>query len=316
MKRINDLYGEICSIENLVLADKKARLGKSKQKEIIIHDKYRENNILKLHKLLVNKEYKTSKYYIFKIFENKERIIYKLPYYPDRIVHHAIMNILESIFVKCFIVTTFNCIKKRGIKAAYNAITKALLDKENTTYCLKLDINKFYPSINNEILKDLLRSKFKDKDLLYLLDEIIDSTTGVPIGNYLSQYFANFYLNRFDHWIKEKLKIKYYFRYCDDIVIFHKDKEYLHKLLREIEEYLYKNLKLKVKSNWQVFPVESRGVDVLGFRFYHKYILLRDSIKKRFIKMMKYNRNIKSIASYNGWLSLCNSKNLKRKYYD
>ncbi len=233
---------------------------------------------------------------------------------PDRIVHHGILNILEPIFVKTFISTTFNCIKKRGIMGAHRAVTKALLDKNNTTYCLKLDIKKFYPNIDNNILKQLLRKKFKDKDLVYLLDEIIDSTKGQPIGNYLSQYFANFYLTYFDHWLKENKNVKYYFRYCDDIVILHSDKQYLHNLFKEIQEYLFNNLNLCIKSNYQIFPVDIRGIDFVGYKFRHDYILLRKSIKRKFIRMVLYNRNKKSLASYYGWLKYCNSINLQTKY--
>jgi RNA-directed DNA polymerase len=314
LKRYNNLYSKIYDTDNLILADKKARKGKLKQDGVKLHDINRDDNIINLHHLLVNKEYKTSEYKIFKIFEEKERIIFQLPYYPDRILHHGVMNILEPIFVSCFTKDTYSCIKKRGIHGAYRAIKTALLDKENSHYCLKIDIRKFYPSVNHIILKELLRKKFKDNDLLELLDEIIDSSEGLPIGNYISQYLANFYLTYFDHWIKENKQIKYYSRYCDDIVILAKDKESLHILLREIEEYLYTNLRLKL-SNHQIFPVRKKGIDFVGYRFFsYSYILLRNSTKKRFIKMIKYNKNSKSIASYNGWLKYCNSKNLQNKY--
>lgn len=314
MKRYNNLYEKIYNLDNLILADRKARIGKSNKKEIIEFDKNKHQNLINLQNKLINNNYKTSEYHIFKIYEKKERVIYKLPYYPDRIVHHAIMNILESIFVSTFINNTFNCIKKRGILGAHKAVKKSLKDKYNTKYCLKLDIKKFYPNINNNILKLLLRKKFKDNDLLKLLNEIIDSTQGLPIGNYLSQYLANFYLSYFDHWIKENKQMKYYFRYCDDIVILHNNKEYLHKIFKDIEYYLKINLKLEIKNNYQIYPVRSRGIDFVGYKFYHHYILLRKSIKKNYIKMIKYNNNIKSKASYKGWLDHCNSINLKRKY--
>lgn len=314
MKRIGGLYEQICSIKNLILAERKARRGKSKQRGVIKFDEDPIGKLLHLRDVLVAKKFRTSKYYIFRLFEGKERIIYRLPYYMDRIVHHALMNILEPIFVSTFISTTFNCIRGRGIMGLYRAVTKALLDVDNTVYCLKLDIKKFYPNIDNSILKFLLRKKFKDQDLLTMLDEIIDSTQGIPLGNYLSQFLANFYLTYFDHWLKETLLVKYYFRYCDDIIIFHKDKEYLHELLKSIQKYLDTNLKLKVKSNYQVFPIEARGVDIVGYKFYHEYVLLRKSIKKRFIRMMLLYRNRGSIVSYNGWLKYCCSKNLKLKY--
>lgn len=314
MKRTGNLYQKICSLDNLILAESKARKGKSKHKDIIKFDLNKDNNLLKLHKLLINKSFKNSEYHVFTIFEGKERRIYKLPYYPDRIVHHAIMNILEPLFVSSFTSNTYSCIKGRGIHKGLVDVNNALNDKDNTQYCLKLDISKFYPNVDHDILKQLLRKKFKDKDLLYLLDEIIESAPGLPIGNYLSQFLANFYLTYFDHWIKEELKVKYYFRYCDDLVILSSNKKELHELRIKIQEYLKANLKLKIKSNYQVFPIKDRGLDFLGYKSYHDYILLRKSIKLRFIKMIKYNYNNKSIASYNGWLSWSNSKNLIHKY--
>lgn len=313
MKRINNLFEKIISIENLMLADEKAQKGKSKQYGVILHNKRKEENILKLHDMLVSKTYKTSEYDIFKIYEPKEREIFRLPYFPDRITHHAVMNVLEPIFVATFTADTYSCIKGRGVHKASFAVRKALRNVEETTYCLKLDIKKFYPSIDHEILKALLRKKFKDADLLWLLDEIIDSAPGLPIGNYLSQYLANFYLTYFDHYIKEVLKVKNYSRYADDIVITHWSKEYLHRLLRLIETYFKTHLKLEIKSNWQVFLVDARGIDFGGYVHFHKYVLIRKSIKKRFARMLKKRRNPQSIASYLGWLKHCNSKNLMKK---
>ncbi len=314
MKRIGNLYEQIYSWDNLVLADQKARIGKSKYKEIKNFDLNKETNLTLLQDLLINNNYKTSEYTVFKVIQEKERIISKLPYFPDRILHHAVMNILQVYFVKCFVSNTFNCIKGRGIHKAFYKLKRDLKDTNNTQYCLKLDIEKFYPSINHDILKFLLRKKFKDNKLLILLDEIIDSTGGIPIGSYLSQYFGNFYLTYFDYWVKEKLKIKYYYRYCDDLVILHSDKTYLYKVKKEIRNYLSSNLKLTIKSNYQIFPINKRGIDFIGYKFYHTHVLLRKRIKKNYIKMIKYNNNDKSKASYHGWLVHCNSKNLENKY--
>jgi retron-type reverse transcriptase len=223
------------------------------------------------------------------------------------------MNILEPVFVLIFTADTYSCIKKRGIHAAAAALKSALKDQAHTQYCLKLDIKKFYPSVDHDILKVLLRRKFKDPDLMDLLDEIIDSADGLPIGNYLSQYFANFYLTYFDHWLKEDLQVKYYFRYADDMVILSGDKPYLHLLLSEIRNYLQQNLKLTVKENYQVFPVEARGIDFVGYVFRHTHTRLRKSIKKNFARMLRRNKNPQSIASYRGWAVHCNSKNLLKK---
>ncbi|WP_265427859.1 RNA-directed DNA polymerase [Chryseobacterium sp. YIM B08800] len=313
MKRIGDLYQKIISIENLNIADRKAQKGKSKQYGILRHNKNPDHNIWELHKILIDKTYKTSDYDVFKVYEPKERDVFRLPYFPDRITHHAIMNILEPIFLKVFTSDSYSCIKGKGIHSASFAVRKALKNVEETKYCLKLDIRKFYPSIDHDILKLLLKRKFKDKDLLWLLDEIIDSAPGLPIGNYLSQYFANFYLTYFDHWIKEVLRVKFYFRYADDIVILHSDKSRLHQILNLIKLYLEQNLKLEVKDNWQIFPVEKRGIDFVGYVHFHTHVLLRKSIKKRFAQMLKRNPKRESIASYKGWSKHCNSKNLIKK---
>jgi retron-type reverse transcriptase len=313
MKRVNNLYEKICSIDNLMLADSIARKGKLTQPGIIGHDRNRNKNIRDLHMMLINKTYKTSEYTTFTIFEPKERLIFRLPYYPDRIVHHAIMNILEPIFVATFTSNTYSCIKKRGIHAAVNAIKHALKDNSGTQFCLKLDIKKFYPSVDHNILKTLLRKKFKDPGILWLLDEIIDSADGLPIGNYLSQYMANFYLTYFDHWIKEKKCVRYYFRYADDMVILSDNKPYLHQLLSDIRIYLQENLRLVVKDSYQVFPVDTRGIDFLGYVFRHSHVLLRKRIKQSFARKVANNSNRQSIASYIGWAKHCNGINLVKK---
>lgn len=310
MKRISNLYKTIYDIDNLILADNIARKGKLKQPGIIEHDKNRMANLEALSLILKNKTYKTSNYTTFTIYEPKERVIYRLPYYPDRITHHAIMNILEPIFVSTITKDTYSCIKKRGIHAAANAVKAALRDEHNTTYCLKLDIKKFYPNVDHNILKQLIRKKIKDYDLLWLLDGIIDSAEGLPIGNYLSQYLANFYLTYFDHWLKEDMKVQYYFRYADDIVILSNNKPYLHCLLSDIRHYLDEKLHLQVKDNYQVFPVDARGIDFVGYVFRHSHTRLRKSIKQNFARMLASNRNKLSIASYSGWVKHCNGKNL------
>lgn len=314
MKRTGNLYNKIISLENLRLADTKAQRGKSKQTGVINHNKNKEQNILNLHKSLVNKTYRTTEYSVFNLYEPKKREISVLSYYPNRIVHHAIMIYLEPILTKLLISQTYSCIKKRGIHKCLSDLTKALKDEINTTYCLKLDIRRFYLSVNKDILKLLLRTKFKDKDLFWLLDEIIDSNReGLPLGNYLSQWLANFYLSKFDHWIKEILRIKYYFRYCDDLVILSSDKKYLHNLRKEIQIYLDSNLELKL-SNYQVFPVIKRGIDFVGYKSYHTHILLRNSIKNNWKRMLLKYPNYRSKASYDGWLLHCNSINLKKVY--
>ena len=321
MKRYNNLFDKIVSLDNLYLADKKARRNKSSRKDIKEFDQNKEELLKKLQQNLINGTYKTSEYNTFIIREPKERLIFRLPYYPDRIVHHAVMNIMEPIWVSIFIKDTYSCIKHRGIHEALHNVKEALKDVDNTTYCLKLDIRKFYPSIDHEVLKSIIRKKIKDWKLLQLLDEIIDSSEGVPIGNYLSQFFANLYLSYFDHWVKEDKNIKYYYRYADDIVILYKDKESLQTLLRDIKQYLKDNLKLQLKNNYQVFPVESRSIDFVGYKIYHNFTLVRKALKKRYCKknakLNKRSTNYKyyrrKMASYIGWFKHANCYSLLTK---
>lgn len=310
MKRVNNLFEKICSLENISKADTIAQKGKKDQKGVISHNKNRQQNHLVIRDLLVSKTFTTSPYSIFKIQDPKERSISSLPYFPDRIIHHAVMLQLEDILVSTFTADTYSCIKGRGIHAAVDKLKNALKDDDGTTYCLKLDIRKFYPSVNNEILKQLLRRKIKDADLLWLLDDIIDSAKGLPIGSYTSQHFANFYLAYFDHWIKEQKKVKYYFRYSDDMTILSNDKTFLHSLLHDIRQYLKTNLDLTLKDNYQVFPVDSRGIDFLGYVFRHSHTLLRKRIKKSFARKMARGCSDQSRAAYIGWIKHCNGRNL------
>lgn len=326
MRRIGNLFEQICDMENLKLAHVNARKKKTHYKEVIMVDNNMDYYINKLYLILKNKTYKNSKYkkFIKRTKNGKIREIYKLPYFPDRIIHHAIMQIVEPIWKNMLIRDTYSSIKDRGIHDGIKRIEKALLDKNNTEYCLKLDILKYYPSIDNTILKQVIRKKIKDKNLLWLLDEIIDSTVGVPIGNYLSQYFGNIYLNELDHLLKNKCK--YYFRYCDDMILLHNDKKFLHAMKNEIKDYLLNQRNLKLKSNWQIFPTNVRGIDFLGYRFFYEYKLLRKSIKKNFIKLItkiKVNHNnlttteiINAIMSYYGWIKYGNCLHLEKKYID
>lgn len=331
MKRLGDLHSSVCTANNVEIADDNARKCKPNNWGVRKHDKHREEDNAKLLNDLTNLTYKTSEYSTFKIYEPKERLIFRLPYFPDRIAHHAIMNVMEPIWVKSFIHHTYSCIKGRGIHKLAVDIKKVLRnDNTGTQYCLKLDVKKFYPSIDHEVLKfEILRRKIKDKKLLALLDEIVDSTEGAPIGNHLSPFFANLTLTYFDHWIFEEVKPEltkrgitlYYFRYAEGIVILSNDKEALREILTLIKTYFHQIVKLELKGNYQIFPVDSRGIDFVGYRFYHTHTLLRKSIKHRIFKLVnKYKANKISLeefkrkmSSYFGWLKYCDSKHLLQK---
>ena len=331
MKRYGGLYEKIYDLDNLRIAHKNARKGKGWYKEVKMVDSDAEHYLKMLQEMLIKKTYKTSEYETFlKNDGSKQREIYKLPYFPDRICQWAIMQVIEPILMNNFTKDTYSAIPGRGIHLAKKRLTAAIQnDVPGTQYTLKLDVRKYYPSINHDVLKSKYRRLFKDDDLLWLLDEIIDSTpdgSGIPIGNYLSQYSGNFYLSAFDHWIKEVKKVKYYFRYMDDIVILGNTKEELHQMKRDIEEYFRTELKLTIKDNWQVFPTFIRGIDYVGYRIFLDYSLLRKSTCKNFKRKMRginkkclagYEMTYSewcSINSYKGWLLWCDSYRLTEKY--
>lgn len=338
MKRIGNLYQKIISVENLREADEKARKGKIKTYGVKVHDKNREANIQSLHEALLTKTFKTSAYDIFTIYEPKERLIYRLPYYPDRIVHHAIMNILEPIWVRTFTHNTFSCVKGRGIEGCARYVDRIFEKyKGKPMYCLKIDIKKYYPSIDHDVMKRIVRRKIKDKDLLWLLDEIIDSAEGLPIGNYLSQYLANLYLCYFMHRVNENLKLDAA-EYADDITFFASTKEELREAFKEIKRMVEEELNLKIKGNYQIFPIaenrydkSGRALDYVGYKFYRKQKLIRKSIKKNFCKTVsRLNRRQKqldakaykqAVAPWLGWAKHSDSKHLLKSiikpcYYD
>ncbi len=330
MKRYGGIFPKICTMENLKEAHRNARKDKLYYKEVKMVDSDPDFYLGQIQEMLMNRTYEVSEYVVSIISDKgKERELMKLPYFPDRIIQWAIMLQIEDVFHKVF--TNFTCasLKNRGIHKAMKLVDKYMKDEAGTMYCLKIDVNKFYPSINHEILKNLLRKKFKDKDLLELLDKIIESIPdgkGVPIGSYLSQYLANFYLAYFDHWLKEDMKVSYVVRYMDDVVILHHSKDFLHWLKRQMDKYLWENLKLTIKDNWQVFPTGIRGVDFVGYRHFYGFKLLRKKTCKRFKRsLMRLHRKLaKGLAmtykewcsanSYRGWLVWCDSFRLWEKY--
>lgn len=326
MKRIGNIYTRICersNIEKAVLSASKGKKSRANVKKIIDN---MEVAVVSLQSMLQKQEYVPSAYEEKKIYDGankKERIIFKPRFYPDQCVHWALMLQIEEILKKGMYDYCCASVKGRGILYAVNHIKRILKeDRKNTKYCLKLDIKKFYPSIEKELLKRKFRRKIKCRETLNLIDVIIDSSKqGLPIGNYTSQWFANFFLQDLDHFIKEQLHIKYYIRYMDDMILFHRNKRELHKHRLKIEEFL-KNENLNLKENWQLFKTESRPVDFVGYRFYRGYTTLRKSnflrIKRRAKKIYKKEKlNVKdsaSIISYCGWLKHCDSHNYNKKY--
>jgi len=327
MKRYGNLFQKIVAFDNIRMAHKNAKKGKSHYSEVLEVERNPEQHIREIHDMLINKTFTTAKYRTKIIHEPKTRIIYKLPYFPDRIVHHAVMNVIQPIWDNVFIYDLYSAIPGKGLHKGVSKLRHFMENNENTRYCLKFDIRNFYQSVNHDVLIGLVKRKIKCKDTLWLLEDIIRSQgggTNIPIGNYLSQYFGNIYLNWFDHWLKEEKQMKYYIRYCDDGVILHKSKEVLNDLLEEIEIYFKDNLQLDLNPKTQIFPVDVRGVDFLGYRSFRDYTLLRKSSATRFkLKIRFIERNhdklepqhiISSVMSYCGWITFCDGCHLLKTY--
>ena len=330
MKRLGNVFAKICDYENLALAHKNASKAKGHYKQVQKVNKALKAHLLYIRLILLEKRYKVSPYNIEIINDNgKERELYKLPYYPDRIIQWAIMLQIEKTLTNALCYHTCASIAGRGIKRAVKLSKKYTRKEVECRYCLKIDIKKFYPNIDKDILKAMLRTRFKDKDLLWLLDLIIDSypqPKGLPIGSYLSQHLANFYLSRFDRYLKEVLKLRYVVRYMDDICIYSDNKPHLHEVLRLMREYLSEKLHLQIKENYQIFPTQIRGVDFVGYRFFGKFTLLRKSIAKNIKRRMRnikrrrernlppLQKHFNSFYSYLGFLLPANTRRFFKKW--
>lgn len=318
MKRYGNLYARICDIDNLREAAHNAASGKHKRDEVTAFFANLEENLAQLHRELTEKQYKTSPYDVFIKYEGKRREIYKLPF-RDRVVHWAIMQVLEPIWTPQFTADTHACIKGRGMHSLLRKLREDLRDDpEGTAYCLKLDVRKFYPSIDHDKMKAVVRRKIKDPEVLWLLDGIIDSAPGVPIGNYISQYFANLYLSELDHLLKEVAGVRYYYRYADDMVLLAGDKPTLHGWLVLINDWLNEERHVDLKGNYQVFPVESRGIDFVGYVTFHTHCLARKKNKQGLCRELAKLRKagvpeaeiMLLTASRAGFMLHCDSKHL------
>ena len=249
MKRHGNLWDRITDPENLYKAYRKARKGKAQQKGILSFEEDIEGNLLSLQKLLCTGEFSTSEYHSKTIHEPKKREIYILPFYPDRIIQHALLQVVAPIWDGLMMYDSYACREGKGM---HEASRKTMNQVRKYKYCLKCDISKFYPSIDHTILMRIVEKKIKCKPTLVLLENIIRSFEGdknTPIGNYTSQWFGNLYMNELDMELKHKYKEKTLIRYCDDFVIFSDNKAELHQLKKSIELFLMEKLQLKF-SRW------------------------------------------------------------------
>ena len=307
-------------MDNLWEAYKKARKGKSKQAAVRLFGQSAEDRLVQIRDSLVAGSFDTSRYITRWVFEPKQRLIYVLPFNPDRIVQHAIMNVIEPIWDRMLISDSYACRSGKGIHAGSRRVMEFV---RRYRYCLKCDISKFYPSVDHDILFGIIQRKIKCRRTLELLRNIIYSIGGgknVPIGNYTSQWFGNLYLNELDQHLKHKWHIKPYARYCDDFVLFDDDKSVLNIMSAVIKDFVWDKLRLTL-SKCDLFPV-TQGVDFLGYRHFRNYLLLRKSTAQRIKRRLRLLPTLlergkisldsyrSSLASSMGWLKWCNSHNL------
>lgn len=325
MKRQGYLFDQIIDKSNITKAIIKSSKGKSKRREVIKVLGNIDVYVEKIHKMLKFKSYNHFDYKIINIYDannKKERTLSKPLYFPDQIIHYCLMNVLEPILLKKFYRYSCANIKGKGTSFGQNNLRKWLdNDVKGTKYCLKLDIKKFFPSINKSILSEKFTKIIKDKDCLWLINKIIYSNCkGVPLGNYTSAYFANFFLNDLDNYIKQELKVKYYLRYVDDLVLLSGNKKHLKKALSSINEFLNKE-SLILKKNHQIFNIYDRDIDFLGYRFFRDKTILRKrnmfKISRKAQKVYKKElisfKDATSIISYYGWIKHSDSYNFYHK---
>jgi retron-type reverse transcriptase len=304
MKRHANLFQQIISFENLFLASRKARRGKRTNGNVMRFEMDVEEELFKLQEELATRTYVPGPYREFKIFERKPRKISAAPY-RDRVVHHALCNIIEPIFERTFIFDSYACRKGKGTHKAVDRFTEF---SRLNRYVLKMDIRKYFPSIDHEILLGKIQKKIKCRDTLWLVRVIIDGSNeqgavrdyfpgddlfsplmrkkGIPIGNLTSQFFANIYLNELDHYVKEELNCRYYIRYVDDLTVFDDQKKRLWLVKDRIEDFLTKE-RLKLNPLKTLVAPVSMGIDHLGYRIYPTHRRIRKDNAFRFIRRLR-----------------------------
>lgn len=315
MKRIGYLYEKLCSKEILGEALHKACRGKKKTKKVLRVLERKDEFLEWLSTLLQERKFQPGenrKMTKVDVASGKVREIEVPPFLPDRVVHWAVCIVLKPVFMKGMYRYCIGSVPKRGGEAGRRYIDSVLKKDKRVKYVMKLDIRKFFQSVPKPKLKALFREKIKDKKMLALIDAIIDAgSQGLPIGFYTSQWFSNFFLEKFDHFVKEKLHMRYYVRNVDDMVFLDTNKRKIHRALDSLMEYLdIDGYGVKIKDNWQIWKVHSRPIDFLGYEFYEDKTYIR---KRNFYRFMRRVRRVKKrgyctlraargITSGIGWL--------------
>lgn len=321
------MYDNIISLENLLIAWQEFLCGKKNKKDTREFGRYLMHNIISLHNDLKNKTYKHGEYKSFKISDPKPRDIHKSSV-RDRLLHHAIYRVFYPHFDNRFICDSYSC---RFGKGTHKAIQRfkyfaGKVSKNNTKTCwiLKCDIRKFFANIDHRILLEILEKNVKDKDVIWLLGEVIGSfntkgreNVGLPLGNLTSQLLVNIYMDEFDQFVKNALHEKYYIRYADDFVFMSEDKARIKKIIPKISEFLEDKLKLSLHPDKLFVKTLASGVDFLGWVHFEKHRIIRTSTKKRmFRNIVMKNGKKETVQSYLGLLKHGNTEKLKGEIYE
>lgn len=322
VNRLRHIYNNIISFDNLLTSWQEFLRGKKKRKDVIKFSLHFMDNILALYQDLTVRTYRHGGYMAFKINDPKPRQIHKASV-RDRLVHHAIYRILYPYFDRKFIYDSFSCRVEKGTHRAMNRFryfSRIVSHSNNrTVWVLKCDIRKFFANIDHIVLKNILGQHIGDLDTLWLLGQIIDSFNsddqtgvGLPLGNLTSQLLVNVYMNKFDHFIKRELKVKYYIRYADDFIILNEEQQYLENILPKIEEFLDKKLKLKLHPDKVYIKTFASGVDFLGWVHFSDHRILRKSTKRRINRRIIENLKNETYQSYIGLLRHGNTFRIKQ----
>ena len=340
MKVYRNLYPQVYDYGSLYWAYRNARKGKRNRAEVQQFENLLEDNLIELQNELIWKTYRQSPYREFYVHEPKKRLIMALPF-RDRVVQWSIYMTINPILERKYIHDSYACRIGKGTHKALARVYGWLRHNPDLKYVLKLDIHKYFYRVNHDILLSLYAKFIKDDDLLWLLEHIIRANdgrlgvaegsityetracgVGMAVGNLVSQMSANVYLNEVDQFVKHKLKVKYYARYMDDLLVLADNKCYLHEVKAEIQEFLLTHLALKTNNKTQIRPVRD-GIEWVGFRVWPTHIKMRKSTAKRMKRrlkalMRKYQRGEmdwqavnQSVQSYFGILKHCNSYGLR-----
>ncbi|MEW6184068.1 MAG: reverse transcriptase domain-containing protein [Bacillota bacterium] len=324
MRRIGNLYTAFASFENLYKAARKAVKGSPGSFEALRFMFNLEHELLELERELTAGAYVPAPYSYFTIYEPKERNISVAPF-RDRVVHHALVNVLEPVFERVFIFDSYATRKGKGTHAAVSR-AQAFLRKNH--WYLKCDISKYFPSVDIAILIDRIRKKIKDASILEVTERILRNGApagkGLPIGNLTSQFLANVYLDGFDHWMKETINARYYLRYMDDFVVFANAKDRLRQTLADVAAYLSTQLGLSLKEKACCLNSSLNGLGFLGRRIFPSLVRIKKENLKRTLGKIKRNEYLlrkglidesrygRSMESLLGYVTSCDTLSLRR----